>query len=81
MIFDKDLSESSIPAESEDEDLISETSLHPQADNYEACISQMTDEELNEENLKYICEDKVENDQEAQQMEEQMSDRIEDPVH
>ena len=39
----------------------------------------MTDEELNAEILKFICEEKVE--QEAEQMEEQMSDLIEKPVH
>ena len=39
----------------------------------------MTEEELNEEILKFICEEKVE--QEAEQMREQMSNLIKDPVH
>ena len=39
MMFDEDLPESSIPVKSEDKDLMSEISLHHQADNYEACIS------------------------------------------
>ena len=60
---------------------MSEIFLHPQADNYEAFISQITDEELNAKILKYICEEKVENEQEAEQLKEQMSDSIEDPVH
>ena len=75
-MFDEDLHEPSIPAESDDKDLMSETSLHPLA-----VISQMTDEELNTEIPKYICEEKVEKNQEAEQTEEQMSDSIEDPVH
>ena len=44
MIFEEDLSEPSIPVISEDEDLMSDTSLHPQVDTYGAYISQMTDE-------------------------------------
>ena len=79
MMFDEDLPEPSIPEKSEDEDLMSETSFHPQTDNNEACISQMTDEELNAEILKYICEEKVK--QETEQMEEQMSNFIENPEH
>ena len=39
----------------------------------------MTDEELNTEILKYICEENVE--QEAEQIEEQLSDQIEDLRH
>ena len=38
-MFDEDLPEPSIPVVSEDEDLMSETSLHPHVDIYEACIS------------------------------------------
>ena len=81
MMFDEDLSEPSIPAESEDGDLMSEIFLHPQADNYEAIISHMTDEELNAEIPKYICKEKVEKDQEAEQMEEQLSDQNKDLRH
>ena len=79
MMFDEDQPEPSIPAESEDEDLMSETYLHPQANNYEAVISQMTDEELNAEILKFICEEKME--QVTEQMDEQMTDLNEDLRH
>ena len=41
----------------------------------------MTDEELNAEILKLICEEEVEKDQEPEQTEEQMSKLIGDPVH
>ena len=47
MLFDEDLPEPFIPSKLEDEYLMSETSLDPQTDNYEAYISHMTDEELN----------------------------------
>lgn len=79
LMFEEDLSEPSIPVVSEDENLMSETSLHPRVDNFEACISQRTDEEMNARILQYICEEKVE--QETEQMEEQMSDLNKDPEH
>ena len=79
LMFEDDLTKPITPVKSEDEDLMLETSFHPQANNYEACISQMTDEELNAEILKYICEEKVE--QEAEQIEEQLSDKIKDTVN
>ena len=75
-VFEEDLPE---PVILEDEDLKSDISLHHLVDTYEACISQMTDEELNTKILKYICEENME--QEAEQMEEQLSDQIEDLRH
>ena len=52
IMFDEDLPEPSIPVISENEDLMTEIFLHPQVDTYGACISYMTNEELNAEILK-----------------------------
>ena len=41
----------------------------------------MTDEELNAEFLKLICEENMEKDQEPEQTDEQMTDDMEDLIH
>ena len=58
-MFEEDLPEPVIST-TEDEDLKSDISLLSQVDTYGACISQMTDKELNVEILKYIYEENVE---------------------
>ena len=79
LMFEDNLPKPITSLRSEDEDLKSDISLHSHVDTLEACISQMTDEELNAEILKFICEEKVE--QEAEQIEEQLSDKIKDTVN